>query len=86
MIIRYAVMKPILTVIIALCMIVSRPAVIKASPTDGKNDSIQKADRIAAWQRDRFGLFVHWGLYAIPAGEWKGQKGAILRLELLDHA
>src|SRR5512133_2302641 len=26
------------------------------------------------WFRDaRFGLFIHWGLYAIPAGEWKGQ-------------
>src|ERR1017187_5294276 len=26
------------------------------------------------WFRDaKFGLFIHWGLYAIPAGEWKGQ-------------
>jgi len=32
-----------------------------------------KAARLA-WFRDaRFGLFIHWGLYAIPAGEWKGQ-------------
>ena len=22
---------------------------------------------------DRFGLFIHWGLYAIPAGEWNGK-------------
>src|SRR6202165_4041980 len=26
------------------------------------------------WFRDaRFGMFIHWGLYAIPAGEWKGE-------------
>ena len=26
------------------------------------------------WFRDaRFGMFIHWGLYAIPAGEWQGQ-------------
>src|SRR5579872_3296118 len=26
------------------------------------------------WFRDaKFGLFIHWGLYCIPAGEWKGQ-------------
>lgn len=26
------------------------------------------------WFRDaRFGLFIHWGLYAIPAGEWDGK-------------
>ncbi|HEY7393735.1 MAG TPA: alpha-L-fucosidase, partial [Gemmatimonadaceae bacterium] len=27
-----------------------------------------------AWFRDaKYGLFIHWGLYAIPAGEWKGK-------------
>jgi alpha-L-fucosidase len=31
------------------------------------------ADRLAWWREDRFGMFIHWGLYAIPAGEWKGQ-------------
>ena len=26
------------------------------------------------WFQDaRFGLFVHWGLYAVPGGEWKGE-------------
>jgi alpha-L-fucosidase len=27
------------------------------------------------WFRDaKYGLFIHWGLYAIPAGEWQGQR------------
>jgi hypothetical protein len=27
------------------------------------------------WFREaKFGLFIHWGLYAIPAGEWKGKR------------
>jgi alpha-L-fucosidase len=31
-------------------------------------------DEKMQWFRDaRFGLFIHWGLYCIPAGEWKGQ-------------
>jgi alpha-L-fucosidase len=30
-------------------------------------------DRLAWWREDRFGMFIHWGLYAVPAGEWKGQ-------------
>ena len=25
------------------------------------------------WREARFGLFIHWGLYAIPAGEWNGR-------------
>lgn len=36
-----------------------------------------KADRDArmAWFRDaKFGLFIHWGLYSVPAGEWKDKK------------
>jgi len=30
--------------------------------------------RIAWWRDGRFGMFIHWGLYAVPAGEWKGEK------------
>ena len=31
-------------------------------------------DQKMAWFRDaKYGLFIHWGLYCIPAGEWKGQ-------------
>ena len=32
----------------------------------------QKKERMAWWTKDRFGMFIHWGLYAIPAGEWQG--------------
>src|SRR5262245_23010977 len=27
-------------------------------------------ERMAWWRDARFGMFIHWGLYAIPAGEW----------------
>lgn len=31
-------------------------------------------DQRMSWWRDaRFGMFIHWGLYAIPAGEWNGK-------------
>lgn len=26
------------------------------------------------WQDAKFGMFIHWGLYAVPAGEYKGKK------------
>jgi alpha-L-fucosidase len=29
--------------------------------------------RMQWWREARFGLFIHWGLYAIPAGEWGGK-------------
>jgi len=34
---------------------------------------IKNADRMEWWRDARFGLFIHWGLYAIPAGEWNGE-------------
>ncbi len=31
----------------------------------------QKQDRLAWWTHDRFGMFIHWGLYAVPGRhEW----------------
>jgi len=25
------------------------------------------------WREARFGMFIHWGLYAVPAGTWNGK-------------
>ncbi len=36
-----------------------------------KETKQQRDTRIKWWRDARFGLFIHWGLYAIPAGEWK---------------
>jgi alpha-L-fucosidase len=33
----------------------------------------QRDARMAWWREARFGLFIHWGLYAVPAGEWNGE-------------
>ncbi|MBK8098404.1 MAG: alpha-L-fucosidase [Planctomycetes bacterium] len=32
-----------------------------------------QVDRMAWWREARFGLFLHWGLYALPAGAWQGK-------------
>lgn len=28
--------------------------------------------KLAWWQEGKFGLFLHWGLYSVTAGDWKG--------------
>jgi alpha-L-fucosidase len=30
--------------------------------------------RVAWWREARFGMFIHWGVYSLPGGEWKGKK------------
>jgi alpha-L-fucosidase len=37
-----------------------------------KNKELKEADRMDWWRQSRFGLFIHWGLYSLPAGEWNG--------------
>lgn len=34
----------------------------------------QKDARMAWWRDARFGMFIHWGLYSIPAGTWNGKQ------------
>jgi alpha-L-fucosidase len=34
-----------------------------------------KAKRMQWWTDDTFGMFIHWGLYAVPAGEYNGKGG-----------
>ncbi|MEK6702674.1 MAG: alpha-L-fucosidase, partial [Planctomycetota bacterium] len=29
--------------------------------------------RMAWWRDAKFGMFIHWGLYAVPAGDWPGK-------------
>jgi alpha-L-fucosidase len=37
-------------------------------------ESVYDRDKRMAWWREaRFGMFIHWGLYAIPAGVWRGR-------------
>lgn len=39
------------------------------------SETPQQRDARMAWFREaRFGMFIHWGLYAIPAGHWNGTK------------
>jgi alpha-L-fucosidase len=34
----------------------------------------QKDARMEWWREARFGMFIHWGLYSIPAGTWNGKQ------------
>jgi len=42
------------------------------TPTTTDNP-MSDEERMEWWQDARFGMFIHWGLYAIPAGEWNGE-------------
>ena len=49
----------------------SRPAIDEER---GQREEARADPRLDWWREARFGMFIHWGLYAIPAGEWKGKR------------
>ena len=44
-----------------------------APPADSESPAAKEA-RLAWFKEAKFGLFIHWGLYSIPAGVWKGER------------
>jgi len=56
--------------IVVLSVSFARPATA-ALP----DETEQQTDARMKWWRDaKFGMFIHWGLYSIPAGEWNGKN------------
>ena len=47
-------------------------AALAQEPVAPPPDPAREA-RLQWFREAKFGLFIHWGLYAIPAGEWKGK-------------
>jgi alpha-L-fucosidase len=45
-----------------------------AAPSPARESAAQKDARMAWWRDARFGMFIHFGLYAVPAGTWNGQR------------
>ena len=58
------------------------PAILMAPPAAGlpalpavvRDESPERTEARLRWFREaRFGLFIHWGVYAVPAGFWQGK-------------
>ena len=54
-------------------------AVAYGSPPSVSPDAPEAAQnaRLAWFREAKYGLFIHWGLYAIPAGGWRGKQGTM---------
>src|SRR5450756_2344188 len=57
-----------------LCLVMMVAWAAAAQPGAPPLPAPKSQDEKMQWFRQaKFGLFIHWGLYCIPAGEWKGQ-------------
>ena len=60
---------------LALALAVGMMCVWPSLPRAGAPETKAERDaRMAWWREARFGMFIHWGLYAVPAGDYKGMR------------
>lgn len=79
------------SIVLSLCA--SSFASTKQDPNAGETAAHRDA-RMHWWRQARFGMFIHWGLYAVPAGTYGGKRtGSIgewimhdLKIPVADYA
>jgi len=58
------------TMAVLLAVALAGGAVVRAA----EETAGQRQARMKWWHEAKFGMFIHWGLYAVPAGTWQGQQ------------
>jgi alpha-L-fucosidase len=56
---------------VMLATLAMRPVMAQSAAQEA---AAQRDARMAWWRDARFGMFIHWGLYAVPAGTWQGER------------
>lgn len=72
-----------LNLVLAACLLAPVAAQDLPKPLPAPKSQDEKMQ----WFREaKFGLFIHWGLYSIPAGEWKGKPIPGIGEWIMNHA
>ncbi len=68
--------KRILVLLMSSLMLFANGVQAADSPVNSQTGETreQRDARMKWWREARFGLFIHWGLYAVPAGTYEGRQ------------
>lgn len=87
------VRRSLTCVVLLLSYLVVQPVFLEGSATAKAWDSAggietpaERDQRMKWWREARFGMFIHWGLYAVPAGEYNGQRSKRIGEWIMDWA
>ena len=64
-------MKPILFCVVSIAL-TGTPSLADTDVFRANETAEQKDERMAWWRDAKFGMFVHWGIYAASEGQWNG--------------
>ena len=65
-------MKTILPIVLGLATTLCGAPV--SADSHASETPAQRDARMAWWREARFGMFIHWGVYSVPAGTYKGKQ------------
>lgn len=71
------------TLIVASLLLLCSSCATNKTDQAGIDDN---QEHMAIWQEQKFSMFIHWGLYSIPAGIWDGQKITGYSEQIKGHA
>jgi len=67
-------MKPLRSLLSALALLAGAPLTSPGQTAQPADTDQAAHDARMAWFREaKFGLFIHWGIYSVPAGAWQGR-------------
>lgn len=65
----------LLSFVFFLSSCINRKSTEQKEWIDPLNETAEQRDeRMEWWREARFGLFIHWGVYSVPAGTYKGER------------
>ena len=67
-------MKILFLICLLSLFIVSGQTSAQLNHSFANETKAQRDQRMRWWREARFGMFIHWGLYAVPAGEYNGKR------------
>ncbi len=59
---------------VLICLLSLSALVVSAQTPAARSPDPAREKRLEWFREAKYGLFIHWGLYAIPAGEWQGKR------------
>ena len=68
------------------CFILSTTSCNVNNSKSEKIESIDPHEALINWENQKFSMFIHWGLYSIPAGVWNGQQISGYSEQIKGHA
>lgn len=77
-------MKRLFAVIVLMMFVIASACVGKESIFVETKE--QRDKRMSWWREARFGLFIHWGIYSVPAGVWEGREVPGIGEWIMHHA